>query len=154
MVPRPWASVWCQDVRSGCWHVGSGMYLGRVAPSGKQNTHLEIFIQVLACCYFCIPAKVSLCLLCCRYRSSLETQISTSWLRSLRLLARLQRSRGLLVSVFTIDGCVIILACESLCNLFVIYVLRAWLVYQTMCPSKYFLAHLWNIYSVQLEMTY
>lgn len=37
---------------------------------------------------------------CCRYHSLLETQILTSWLRSLRLLGQPRKKLGLLVSVF------------------------------------------------------
>lgn len=34
------------------------------------------------------------------------------------------------------------------------YFFRVLVVYQTTCPSKYFLERHWNIYSVQLAMTY
>lgn len=34
------------------------------------------------------------------------------------------------------------------------YVYRVLVVYQTTCPSKFFLARHWNIYSAQLAMTY
>lgn len=34
------------------------------------------------------------------------------------------------------------------------YFCRESIVYRTMCPLRYFLAHHWNIYLVQLETTY
>lgn len=155
MVPLPWAPVWCQDVWCGCWHVGSGMHFGRVTTSGTQTSKFSTKSSSRG--YFCSHVNVSVCLFCCRYHSLLETQILTSWLRSLRLLGRPQKRHGLSVSVlmFVVILVSTLFTCEDRCiHLCVTYLCREWVVYQTTCPSKYFLAHLWNIYLVQLETTY
>lgn len=160
MVPFPRAPVWCQDVRCGCWHVGSGMHLGRVAPSGI-HTSLQRDIHTLSTIRNALifgSINVSACVLCCRYHSLLETQIWTSWPRSLRLLGHPQKKHGLSVSDFLscdIYLCFYWVKCEDDCiHSFVEYLCREWVVYQTMFPSKYFPAHLWNTYLVQLETTY
>lgn len=153
VVPLPWTPVWGQDVWCGCWHVGSWMYPGRITAPGNKFPFKETFMRPT-----CGDSPYSsVCLLGYSYHSSLETQILTSWPRSLRLWGPPQKSPGLLVSPFLfLHSCLffyfLLHTWESLRTLNIFC--RELLVYQTTCPSKYFLALHWSIYSVQQVMTY
>lgn len=157
VVPLPWTPVWGQDVWCGCWHVGSGMYPGRITASGNK-----------------FPFKETFMLYSCGDNPSLTLQLCVSpWLQ-LPFLAG-DSDLDQLTKIFEALGTpteeswpvsfsfsfsplmLILLFCSHvriMANTPCKYFCRELLVYQTMCPSKYFLALHWNIYSVQLAMTY
>lgn len=57
VVPLPRAPVWCQDVRCGSRHVGSGMHLGRVTTAGTQTSLVQ---KLLICLFFFFFPKICL----------------------------------------------------------------------------------------------